>query len=212
MSPRSTEQNEQIRTERIEQIMQAALEVYIEKGIRGTEMGDIAKKAGIARGLVYYYYKNKLDLFRELFTRYIELAQTFIQSRLTAEEDSLTKLKKYTRFYMEMAQNRPDLMRFYRNMENDITLVFETDSEAVRNSYTLNTHQPLIQAFERAMNEGKLKKSDPKIIVNVYWGALTGTLDLFVNGQIKKEDLEQTIHHVIDLIFNGLQHNKCEGM
>ncbi|BAU28727.1 TetR family transcriptional regulator [Aneurinibacillus soli] len=207
MSPRSTEQNEQIRAERIEQIMQAALEVYIEKGIRGTEMGDIAKKAGIARGLVYYYYKNKMDLFRELFTRYIQLAQTFIQSSLTAEEEAITKLKKYTRFYMEMVQNRPDLMRFYRNMENDITLVFETDAEAVHDSYTLNTHQPLIQAFKQAMNEGTIKKSDPKIIVNVYWGALTGTLDLFVNGQIKKEDLEQTIHHVIDLIFNDLQHN-----
>lgn len=205
MTPRSVEQNEKIRTERIEQILAAAMEVYIEKGIRGTEIGEIAKKAGIARGLVYYYYKNKIDLFRELFSRYMATAQEFIQSSLTSDEEALIKLKKYTRFYLEMSQNRPDLVRFYRNLESDITLVFENDSEAVTNDYVQKTHQPLIQAFTQAIHEGKLKKSDPKIMVNVYWGALTGVLDLFVSGYIRKEDSEQAMNHVIELIFEGLQ-------
>jgi TetR/AcrR family transcriptional regulator len=44
-----------IRAERIEQILSAAIEVYVEKGIRSTEMGEIVKKACVARWGVYYY-------------------------------------------------------------------------------------------------------------------------------------------------------------
>lgn len=207
LSPRSSEQNEKIRIEKIEQILTAAMEVYLEKGLRGTEMGEIAKKAGIARGLVYYYYKDKMALFRELFSRYIVSAQKFIQTSLSSEDEVLSKLKKYTQFYIEMAQNKPELLRFYHNMEGDIKFVFENNSEDVMKDYIHNTHEPLIKTFKQAIEEGKLKKINPKIMVNIYWGALTGTLNVFSNGEVGKEEFELVMNQVIELIFEGLQMN-----
>lgn len=205
MSPRSTEQNEKIRTEKIEAILAAAIEVYVEKGFRGTEMGDIAKKAGVARGLVYYYFKSKLELFRELVSRYTKYAESYIQNSLTAEEEAISKLKKYTRFYLEMAYKRPVFIKFYRNIENDMDLIFGEGSDALRKDYTKNTHEPLIEAFRQAIAEGKLKKSEPKIMVHVYWGALNGALDAFMNTTIVIDDVEETIAQIIDLIFSGIQ-------
>lgn len=205
MSPRSSKQNEEIRAERLKQILSATIEVYVEKGVRGTEMGDIARKAGIARGLVYYYFKDKMELFRELFSQYISLAQQFIQSRLRAEEDSLIKLKNYTRFYLEMALQQPLLLKFYRKMENDFELVFGDVSLLVMENYYVNAKQPLVDVFIQAMNEGKLKQSDPKVIVNLYWGGLTGMLDLFSSGDFANEKSEEMITQVIELLFEGLQ-------
>ncbi|MEJ2737762.1 MAG: TetR family transcriptional regulator, partial [Anaerolineae bacterium] len=47
MSPRTTEQNKVIRAEREQQIRDAALTVFAQKGYGDTRIGDIAKAMGI---------------------------------------------------------------------------------------------------------------------------------------------------------------------
>ncbi|SOC25304.1 TetR family transcriptional regulator [Ureibacillus xyleni] len=208
MSPRNSEQNEQIRNERIHQILYAAVGVYVEKGYKGTEMGEIAEKAGIARGLIYYYFKNKKIFFREFFKFFMEMAADSIQSRLAEDIEALEKLKMNTRFYLEMALNQPTFLKFYVKLEQDLELVFEEDTPGVRSEYYKHAKQPLVDVFKQAMYEGKIKQSDPKVIVNVYMGALTGTLDLFADGRIPKEASEQATEQIINLIFTGIQNKE----
>ncbi len=208
MAPRSSEQNEKIRSDRMEEILNATIEVYLEKGVRATEISDVAKKAGVARSLVYYYYKDKMELFRDLFTKYIQAAQTYIKASLTSEEDTLIKLKKYVRFYLETTQKNPQFMKFYRQMEQDIEYVFEGVSDDVLKSYTLNTRQPLIQLFQQGIKEGTLKESNVRLMVHVYWGALTSTLEMFANKEFTEQEAQQQIDTVIDLIFKGIQNDK----
>src|SRR5699024_2259968 len=64
--PRSPEQNRAIREKRMRQILEATLHVYRERGYHGTEMGAIARRAGVGRGLIYYYFKDKQDVFISL--------------------------------------------------------------------------------------------------------------------------------------------------
>lgn len=54
MSPRTKEQDEEIRKQRKQEILQAAILVYADKGYSAAEVGDIAAKAGMARGLMYH--------------------------------------------------------------------------------------------------------------------------------------------------------------
>ncbi|MFT4413649.1 TetR/AcrR family transcriptional regulator [Fredinandcohnia humi] len=205
MSPRTPKQNEQIRTERINQILHAAVGVYVEKGYKGTEMGEIAEKAGIARGLIYYYFKNKTIFFREFFKYYMGVASESIRLRLSEDIEVLEKLKQYTRFYLEMAFNEPLFQKFYLKLEEDLELVFEDDTPDVILNYYQSAKQPLVDVFLQAMKEGKLKPCDPKVIVNVYMGALTGTLHLFADGKIEREVSKQAMDQIIDLIFTGIQ-------
>nr|WP_246385814.1 TetR/AcrR family transcriptional regulator [Armatimonas rosea] len=52
--------------ERREQIIDAALEVFSEKGFEGTSNKEVARVAGIASpGLIYHYFTDKLELLRE---------------------------------------------------------------------------------------------------------------------------------------------------
>ncbi|WP_052486949.1 TetR/AcrR family transcriptional regulator [Gordoniibacillus kamchatkensis] len=98
MSPRTKEQNEKIREERLTQIRRAAVEVYLEKGFQATEVGDIAKRAGMARGLVYYYYKDKIELFQTMFHYYFDEAKQFVGQTLLTGEPPLQRLDRYARF------------------------------------------------------------------------------------------------------------------
>lgn len=53
-----------IAEERREQIIDAAMRVFAEKGFARATNRDIAHEAGITSGLIYYYFKSKEDLLR----------------------------------------------------------------------------------------------------------------------------------------------------
>ena len=54
-------------SEKRERIVDAAIEVFAEKGFHDTRISDIATRAGIAYGLVYHYFKNKEQLLDTIF-------------------------------------------------------------------------------------------------------------------------------------------------
>ena len=66
MSPRTPEQNEQIRAESKHRIMEAAFKLIAKKGYDSTSIAGIAKEAGVAKGLLYNYFDSKEDLVKEL--------------------------------------------------------------------------------------------------------------------------------------------------
>src|SRR5215510_3853552 len=47
-------------------LVQAAKEVFEEKGFQDARVSDIAERAGVAKGLVYYYFETKQAIFREV--------------------------------------------------------------------------------------------------------------------------------------------------
>lgn len=46
------------------EILDAALELFVEKGFRATKMEDIARAAGVTKGTPYLYFQNKEDIFK----------------------------------------------------------------------------------------------------------------------------------------------------
>ncbi|MGE7826893.1 TetR/AcrR family transcriptional regulator [Paenibacillus sp. NPDC093718] len=65
MTPRTKEQNEEIRLRRLAQIRKAAADVFLDKGPL-LEIRDVAAQAGLGYGTVYHYYSNKGDLLHDL--------------------------------------------------------------------------------------------------------------------------------------------------
>ena len=48
-----------------EKILAAAKKVFVEKGMDGARMQDIADEAGINKALLHYYFRNKEKLFQD---------------------------------------------------------------------------------------------------------------------------------------------------
>lgn len=65
MTPRTKEQNEEIRLRRLAQIRRAAADVFLDKGMM-LEIRDVAAAAGLGYGTVYHYYSNKGDLLHDV--------------------------------------------------------------------------------------------------------------------------------------------------
>ena len=72
MSPRTSKQFGKIRHEKKELILEASLELFAENGFHATSISQIAKKAGISKGLAYNYFESKKDILDELITHGFE--------------------------------------------------------------------------------------------------------------------------------------------
>lgn len=77
--PRSKEQFEKIRSKTKQTIVESALKLFANKGYHGTSIADIAKEAGISKGLAYNYFSSKSELADEIFEQIYDLFDQYDQ-------------------------------------------------------------------------------------------------------------------------------------
>lgn len=70
---RSAEQNRLARERSRESLLQAAIDVFAERGVDGATIADITRRAGVAQGLVNYYFGGKEQLVRAVIDRWFAL-------------------------------------------------------------------------------------------------------------------------------------------
>ena len=98
-----------------DKIFDAATDVFIEKGMDGARMQDIANHAGINKALLHYYYRTKDHLFTAVFekiagTMFSKFAPVF-DTKLTLED----KIRFFFREHIAFMQKNPRLPAFLLN-------------------------------------------------------------------------------------------------
>ncbi|MCK8786728.1 TetR family transcriptional regulator [Roseomonas sp. NAR14] len=69
-----------------EAILDAAEQIFLERGVTRASLEDIARAAGVTRGAVYWHFRGKLDLFLAIKQRLL-LPQEELLSRLGQQAD-----------------------------------------------------------------------------------------------------------------------------
>jgi AcrR family transcriptional regulator len=67
MSPRTKEKFEEIRESKRRQILDAAVECFATTGYHAVSISDLAKHAGMSKGLMYNYFASKEELLKAIF-------------------------------------------------------------------------------------------------------------------------------------------------
>jgi AcrR family transcriptional regulator len=115
---------------RPEEIMAAALELFVERGFAATRLEDVAARAGVSKGTVYLYFANKEDLFkavvREGLVSPIAEMKGFVEQfpggsfellRMLIhgwwEKVGATRISGIPKLLFGESGNFPDLVRFY---------------------------------------------------------------------------------------------------
>lgn len=143
-------------------ILQAARKVFIEKGLEGTRMQEIADEAGINKALLHYYFRSKDKLFRAVF---IEAFQKFlpqIGSFIGTQASVMDKLETFITTYINTIIENPFIPGF---------VLHELTRDPQSLAELLKSRAPMVPAFldqiRQEIEAGNLKPFDPKhIIIN----------------------------------------------
>ncbi|MFJ9944709.1 TetR/AcrR family transcriptional regulator [Streptomyces erythrochromogenes] len=111
MSPRSASVNEELRRRSRERLLQSTVELVAERGYEATTLGDIADRAGAARGLVSYYFPGKRQLLQSAVHRLMHLTLATALEREPRSEDGRERLARAIDAILGLARDEPLLMR-----------------------------------------------------------------------------------------------------
>ncbi|MFG2710645.1 TetR/AcrR family transcriptional regulator [Streptomyces goshikiensis] len=111
MSPRSASVNEELRRRSRERLLHATVELVAERGYEATTLGDIADRAGTARGLISYYFPGKRHLLQSAVHRLMHLTLEAALEREPRTEDGRERLARAIDAILGLARDRPRLMR-----------------------------------------------------------------------------------------------------
>ena len=99
--------------EKLEELLEAAVEEFACRGPDGASMRDIADRAGISVGVLYKYYENKEALFRACLDRSLE-ALNAVLAEVTREEGRLMEYsRRIVRGLLRFSREHPGYVRLY---------------------------------------------------------------------------------------------------
>src|SRR6266508_678262 len=78
--------------DRPQEILDAALTVFVSKGFAATKLDDVAAAAGISKGLLYRYFDNKAELFKEVIRQTLVATIRHVGERASASDSARAAL------------------------------------------------------------------------------------------------------------------------
>jgi len=104
MSPRPP-----VETERRRQILEAAMTCFAQKGYHLTTMDDIAAELPFSKGLLYYYFKTKRELFLAIMENWMDNSMQAWESLFSRNEDTTTLMRAWLNFGVQLLTQSTDL-------------------------------------------------------------------------------------------------------
>jgi AcrR family transcriptional regulator len=166
-------------------ILQAGRTLFLEYGFSGTSIGALAKLAGINQSLVYHYFENKEDLWRQVKADIVAsagISEEFTNpAHIKTLQDLLERLVT-TRFRVYAAN--PDLIRMlmWQSLEDKRAALAGSSS-----SWTKSWENIILDLQNKKKITAKFTPQEIILMVNgIIWAPFvtSSTLELQKNGEL----------------------------
>lgn len=188
---------------KFKQIIDAAVEVIAENGYHSSQVSKIAKKAGVADGTIYLYFKNKEDilvsLFQEKMGQFIEKIEQETTSKQSAEQKLLTLIQ--THFEQLAADHHLAIVTQLELRQSNKELRQKINNVLKRYLNVID------QIVEEGVEEELFREGLDRRLVRQM---IFGTMDETVTNWVMKEqryNIEDQAKEVHNLIIYGLARN-----
>ena len=108
-----TETFKNLDVDKQQRILNAALKEFAEYGYEQASTNRMVKNAEIGKGMLFYYFKNKKELYHYLVTYSIEIIMNQYLSRVDGSEpDFIERMKQAAQIKMKSQAEYPDMFNF----------------------------------------------------------------------------------------------------
>ncbi|MCS7458882.1 TetR/AcrR family transcriptional regulator [Paenibacillus doosanensis] len=173
MSPLNDEQLHQIRDERREQIMRAAMKVFAHKGSAGTKMSMIAAEARISHGLLYHYFKSKDALFNALVREAMEGAALELGKINHLQGSPLEKIRALTEAILDEGGSSYFMFIHQARTSDGVP----EEAKRLLEQYPMQAFvEQLLPLFAAGQQAGEIAADDPEELIASYLTVLSGIM------------------------------------
>jgi TetR/AcrR family transcriptional regulator, repressor of fatR-cypB operon len=177
------------------EMVNAALKLFAEKGIKGTTIRDIAHEAGVTEGALYRHFESKEQLAQSLFGECAAMLYQSLSSSIEGVAGAHEKLCALANGFFDFAETNPEAYEF----------VMARHHESVGGP---TPGQPLpkdvfVQVMREGMEAGKLRPMDEHLAAAMMIGMCLRTIFFWDRGMIKgsRQEVMEEICHALHAMF-----------
>ena len=112
---------------KIERIKQIAMELIVHKGYGGASISEIAKKANVAEGYLYRFYKGKLELVEDILNKNIDELISVLEDLIKNYHSISDIYEGVVRKMFEIAKTNPTRIQFIFVLMKDYNFSIEQE-------------------------------------------------------------------------------------
>ena len=187
-------------------IMKAALKIFSRKGYSPTALDEIAQEAGIAKGTLYLYFKDKEDLICSTLMFVLDDLKHRMLQDIPQDLSSVETLKRIALFMFQYFAENDDFHNIYLTILNynrvsNYTSLFERMLARKRELYDWE-----YQLVEDAKKQGHIREDMATMdIVMAFDGIVMNVIDqMFFHKEATTFDPQTKTEMVMQLFLDGV--------
>lgn len=188
-----------------QEILKAAMELFAEKGFRGTTTRDLAAHAGVNEAIIFRYFTNKTGLYRAILEEKVQQGRDahYIEvEQLARSSDVQTFLEFVGNKFFERNEQDSTFMRLllFSALERHELADMFLASMAIRD--------PMAAYMERQMNEGALRRADPYLASRAFFGMFVCHIqmqELFGQSKTREFDRAEVVKTFVSIFLSGMK-------
>ena len=193
------------REQRRKLIMRAALKIFSKKGYSPTALDEVAQEAGIAKGTLYLYFKDKEDLIYNTIMSVLDHLKERMIDGIPSDLPPLKTLERIAFILFDYFRENDEFYNIYLtilnyNLISNYNHLFESMVSRKRDLYDYE-----FQLVEQAKQQGQIRKDMQTMdMVMAFDGIVMNILDqLFIMKKDVEFDPEQKAKMVLRLFLEG---------
>jgi AcrR family transcriptional regulator len=160
------------------QIVDSAVETIAELGYGNASLAQIAKRAGISKGVISYHFAGKDELMQQVLTESMALAQAEMLPRIEAGDGPLGRLRGHIEGNIAFIKAHP------KHLVAMVEILNNAKDEKGEHVVDVSAFGGLVgqiaQAFAGAQAQGLVRAFDPLVMAQTLRSALDGMVGLYL--------------------------------
>jgi TetR/AcrR family transcriptional regulator, acrEF/envCD operon repressor len=203
--------------DRRQQILEAALDVFAEQGFEGATTKEIAARADVTPGLIYFYFPNKEELFCAAFEHNAHLMLSALQFENAAADEPVEEMLRAAFLGFVEALDTPRSLSILRLMMRTAAYA-EPSAEGAQSERPIerarcrirNTVQRVAEAFAAYLDtqvaRGAIRPVDTTLVAWIFLQGTIMTLMRRKNGDPTLAGLtrEELVDRLVAVLAHGL--------
>ena len=188
--------------DRKDEILEAASRVFERFGLAKSTLEDIAKECGIKKTALYYYFKNKEELFKAMLIKDIENIKEHIIQKVEEETETIKKIRTYLVLRLKSMEKMTKYFDIFRGDNASLSyrdFAYKEEEKTVH--FELDY---LTNLISEGVKKGDLEVKNKKSLVLLVLGATYGLTHEFMCEE-KEINSEKEIDNILEILLKGIQ-------
>jgi AcrR family transcriptional regulator len=182
-----------------EEILKTAMRMFIEQGYHGLAMRQISEAVGVSKAALYYYFKDKEELFLAILSNYLDEMEALIDAIRTMTESSTEQIRRFVEAILSQPAEQRAIIRL---ASQEMAQLSPTSRKNFNKIYYEKFIGKLTAILQEGMERGEFRTLNAEVAT---WSLMGIMYPYFYPAHSGSRPIApETIGEIVSIYLNGM--------